>query len=566
MKTQLFVLIFLLLSFASKAQTNVIYNPEIGNTNTESLAIEKIIRADSAAIFYMDAYGRPKAWVRIASASVLKGASGKIYKLLSSEGFELDKEVYMPQSGNISFRLCFEPLAKNETMVSFSEGDDDGAFKLNNINLTKSSFYGDISGESGVSNLEQKEIRKPLKANRCRIEGVVVDRPNSSRIKMVKADGDARVTGDFISIRNNKFVYEIDCEVGEAYQLIFMDERDNGAWRPLTFYTEPGGRVNIIAYSMERYLENKVGGTPLNEEYQKYLDDAKEIFNYEPLRQKREALMKNSTYYTEPAMTLHNEMSTTKDRKKMDSLYNIRGELLKMNNYLTPEGQDIDKQAKQLTIDRSDWQLNYVKKHPSIVGYTLLLEHLKNGISMAEHYKTPLDTLAYKKLFSEVYAPAYPNHVNTTMMRNILTSFDRLKVGGHFIDFTAPDLKGKPVTLSKQIKGKVALIDLWASWCGPCRKLSESMIPLYEKYKDEGFTVIAIAREEKNTKAMEQAIEKHKFPWINLVELNDKGRIWEKYGVGNAGGSTFLVDANGKILAVSPDAKQVEKILSEIFK
>lgn len=565
MKTQLFILIFLLLSFVLKAQTNVIYNPEIGSSNTESLAIEKIIRTDSSAVFYMDAYSRPKAWIRIASASVLKGASGKIYKLLSSEGFELDKEVFMPQSGNISFKLRFEPLAKNETMASFSEGDDDGAFKLNNINLTKSPFYGDTSGESGLSNMEQKEVGKPLKANRCRIEGVVVDRPNSSRIKMVKAGGDSRVTGDFISIRNNRFVYEIDCEAGEAYQLIFTDEHDNGAWRPVTFYAEPG-RVNIVAYSMERYLENKVGGTPLNEEYQKYQDDIKKIFDYEPLRQKREALMKNNTYHTETAMALHEEISTTKDRKKIDSLYKVRGELLATNNYLTPEAQAIDKEAKQLSIERSAWQLDYVKKHSSIVGYTLLLEHLNNGISMAEHYKTPLDTLAYKNLFSEVYAPAYPNHVNTTKMRNILTSLDRLKVGGHFIDFTAPDLKGKPVTLSKQIKGKVALIDLWASWCGPCRKLSESMIPIYEKYKDKGFTVIAVAREEKNTKAMEQAIEKHKFPWINLVELNDKGRIWEKYGVGNAGGSTFLVDANGKILAVSPDAKQVEKILSEIFK
>ena len=79
-----------------------------------------------------------------------------------------------------------------------------------------------------------------------------------------------------------------------------------------------------------------------------------------------------------------------------------------------------------------------------------------------------------------------------------------VKVGGSYIDFSAPDLEGNMVKLSDQIKGKVALIDLWASWCESCRRLSSSMIPIYEAFKDKGFTVVGIARENNNTDAMKR--------------------------------------------------------------
>jgi thiol-disulfide isomerase/thioredoxin len=137
-------------------------------------------------------------------------------------------------------------------------------------------------------------------------------------------------------------------------------------------------------------------------------------------------------------------------------------------------------------------------------------------------------------------------------------------VGGRYIDFTAPALDGTPHTLSKEIAGKIALIDLWASWCGPCRRTSMSMIPIYEAYKDRGFTIVGVAREN-NSEDMKLAIEKDGYPWLNLLELKDENKIWEKYGVGNSGGRTVLVNSDGTILAVSPTAAEVEEILQKML-
>ena len=134
-----------------------------------------------------------------------------------------------------------------------------------------------------------------------------------------------------------------------------------------------------------------------------------------------------------------------------------------------------------------------------------------------------------------------------------------------FVDFSAPTIEGTIVTASDIVTGKVALLDMWASWCGPCRVTSKSYIPIYEKYKDKGFVILGVANEFKNTNAFEKAIEKDRYPWLNLIEMDNKNRIWNKYNISNSGGSTFLVNSKGVIVAVNPDAGALDKLLEELL-
>lgn len=117
-----------------------------------------------------------------------------------------------------------------------------------------------------------------------------------------------------------------------------------------------------------------------------------------------------------------------------------------------------------------------------------------------------------------------------------------------------------------QYKGKVILVDFWASWCGPCRAFVPEVKEVYEKYHKDGFEVVGVSLDDDLT-AMADAIEEEKLPWVNLIGEKKDGNMThplaEKYQV-RAIPMTFLVDKDGKIVAQEVRgqlATQVEKLL-----
>lgn len=74
------------------------------------------------------------------------------------------------------------------------------------------------------------------------------------------------------------------------------------------------------------------------------------------------------------------------------------------------------------------------------------------------------------------------------------------------------------------------------------------MIPIYEKYKDKGFEIVGVAREFKNTERMKQAIAQDKYPWLQLVELDDGQKLWTRYMLGKPGAVSFWSIGTGRFL------------------
>lgn len=125
--------------------------------------------------------------------------------------------------------------------------------------------------------------------------------------------------------------------------------------------------------------------------------------------------------------------------------------------------------------------------------------------------------------------------------------------------------EGKEIRLSS-LKGKVVLIDFWASWCGPCRKENPNVVKLYNKYKNKGFTIYSVSLDT-DMASWTHAIEQDGLIWPNHVSdlLGWKTIITKIYGF-NAIPYTVLVGKDGNIIDVGLRGDALEKKVAEILK
>lgn len=146
------------------------------------------------------------------------------------------------------------------------------------------------------------------------------------------------------------------------------------------------------------------------------------------------------------------------------------------------------------------------------------------------------------------------------------------KIGDLAPDFTLPDPDGKSVSLS-DFRGKVLLIDTWASWCTWCRAENPNMEKMYEKYRKDGFEILAVSVDE-DLDDWRDAMEEDNSPWPQVVDDRgiDGSEMMADFQV-NALPFIFLVDRKGKLIAKDirgPDVteegkKSINDHLKDIF-
>lgn len=170
---------------------------------------------------------------------------------------------------------------------------------------------------------------------------------------------------------------------------------------------------------------------------------------------------------------------------------------------------------------------------------------------------------------TSVYTKQFKDRVNQTELQLNAQKMQMEREKNTAIGAIAPEINlktpdGKELKLSS-LRGNVVLLDFWASWCAPCRRENPSVVALYNKHKDNGFTVYSVS------------LDKTMTPWVNAIQAD--GLIWPNHVSDLAGWQssaaalygvtsipkTFLLDKEGKIVATNLRGEELAKKVEEIL-
>ncbi len=391
------------------------------------------------------------------------------------------------------------------------------------------------------------------------INGKVVG-AETNRICLIKFGQDIRFDSVIkIPVKNGKFYYKTKIQYPEIVKLALEESVKKGfySFMPLLLENE---KIDLTIYDDEHFDKNIIKGGRFVKEYDSYLKKQKELNDkYFALEDSLNNLSKNNLYYSSEVKKLLVLLKKTKNKARKEKLIVKKNNLLAdFSKSLTPHAKLFKDKQQSLDDEYLKYEQRYIEENQTFFSYYLLLNSIRGRPNTVD--------LALAKQYLQKQKKKNPNHPYNAILAELINPLENIKVGGRFVDFTLPDLKGKKHTLSNEIEGKVVLLDLWATWCGACIRKSQKMLPnLYNDFKDKDFVIVSVAGEFKNTKNLEKFLSKNNWPWLNLVELDKKNKIWQKYGV-CGGGKIFLVDKKGFIIAINPTAEEVRKELEKRLK
>jgi len=223
----------------------------------------------------------------------------------------------------------------------------------------------------------------------------------------------------------------------------------------------------------------------------------------------------------------------------------------------SPNGQQ---QAKVLEQEYSSLMMSYTGY---LKGFIDTVQNPMMGVFAAGMLDAKQDSKYLKGYASKISSLSSTNPFVANFVSRI-NSYVNIEIGQVVPDISMPTPQGNIISLS-DLRGKVVLIDFWAAWCRPCRMANPHLVQVYQKYKDKGFEVFSVSLDKTKARWV-QAIAQDNLTWdYHVSDL----KYWQSeaaqlYNVSSIP-ATFLIDADGKLIAQNIRGLQIEQKLDEIF-
>jgi thiol-disulfide isomerase/thioredoxin len=148
----------------------------------------------------------------------------------------------------------------------------------------------------------------------------------------------------------------------------------------------------------------------------------------------------------------------------------------------------------------------------------------------------------------------------------VIKQNDNLAIGKPLPNLSLQTADGATVNLVA-LKGKVILVDFWASWCMPCRASIPHLKALYQQYSDKGFDILSVSIDQ-NNKAWKTAMLKEAMPWLQAIDKYENGKdasvLMNVLGIQSVP-FVIILGKDGRVMLINPDGTQIETALTKQF-